>query len=86
MGKQFVFVYFMTHAPETIRMVVPSHVQYWENSQLKNYQGGPFADRSGGLILFETETLEDATKIIANDPFVLENLLEKKWLKEWIVE
>ena len=48
--------------------------------------GGPFADRSGGLITFETDDIETATKTAMNDPFVLENLIEDKWIKEWVVE
>jgi uncharacterized protein YciI len=48
--------------------------------------GGPFADRSGGLITFEAESTEEATRIIMNDPFVSEDLLEDKWVREWMVE
>jgi uncharacterized protein YciI len=48
--------------------------------------GGPFADRSGGLITFEAESIEEATRIITSGPFVTKDLLEDKWIKEWIVE
>jgi imidazolonepropionase-like amidohydrolase len=34
--------------------------------------GGPFADRSGGLITFDADSLEQAAGIIAADPFVQE--------------
>ena len=45
-----------------------------------------FADRSGGLITFETKDIEEATRIVAGDPFVSENLIEDKWIKEWVME
>lgn len=47
--------------------------------------GGPFADRSGGLISFAASSIEDATEIILRDPFMLEDLIAEKWIKEWIV-
>lgn len=86
MENRFIFVYFMKKEPEKIQSVVPSHIEYWKNLNLNKYSGGPFADRSGGLITFETENIEEAKKIIADDPFVLEDVLENKWVKEWIVE
>ncbi|MCL4536224.1 MAG: YciI family protein [Nitrospirae bacterium] len=86
MGKRFVFFYFMKKEPEKIRAVVPSHIEYWKTCNLKEYLGGPFSDKSGGLISFEAENLEEATRIIMNDPFVLQGLLENKWVKEWAVE
>ncbi len=86
MKKQFVVFYFMKKEPEKIQKVVPLHVEYWKKRNLKKYKGGPFSDRSGGLITFEAENIEEATKIIMNDPFVLENLIGNKWIKEWIVE
>jgi uncharacterized protein YciI len=83
--KRFVYFYFMKKEPARIQSVVPAHVTYWRERNLKGYLGGPFADRSGGLITFETESLEEATSIIMNDPFVLEDLIENKWIKEWIL-
>jgi uncharacterized protein YciI len=66
--------------------VIPSHVQYWKTADLKEYVGGPFGDRTGGLISFSTLNIEEAIKIILQDPFVLENLIAEKWIKEWIIE
>lgn len=86
MGKRFVFFYFMKKEPEKIKAVVPLHIEYWHKLKLNKYLGGPFADRTGGLIAFEAERIEKATSIIRNDPFVLQGLLESKWLKEWAVE
>jgi uncharacterized protein YciI len=86
MEKRFLYFYFMRKEPARIQSVVPTHVTYWRERNLKGYMGGPFADRSGGLITFETESLEEATRLVMNDPFVLEDVLESKWIKEWIVE
>ncbi len=86
MGKRFAFFYFMKKEPEKIKAVVPLHIEYWRKLKLNKYLGGPFADRTGGLIAFEAENMDEATKITMNDPFVLQNLLENKWVKEWIVE
>ena len=86
MGKRFAFFYFMKREPEKIKAAVPLHIEYWHKLKLNKYLGGPFADRTGGLIAFETENMDEATKIIMNDPFVLQGLLESKWIKEWVVE
>ncbi len=86
MVKHFAFFYFMKKEPEKIKAVVPLHIEYWRKLRLNNYLGGPFADRAGGLIAFEAEDIDKATSIIMNDPFVLQNLLENKWIKEWVVE
>jgi uncharacterized protein YciI len=52
----------------------------------KNYLGGPFADRSGGLIIFEAKDINDANNIINNDPFTMNDVLESRWIKEWMPE
>jgi uncharacterized protein YciI len=84
--KRFIYFYFNRNEPEKIRQVVPAHVQYWKTADLKEYRGGPFSDRTGGLISFVGSSLEEATEIVLQDPFILENLIAEKWIKEWIVE
>lgn len=84
--KHFVYFYFNRNEPEKIRQVVPSHVQYWKTADLKEYRGGPFGDWMGGLISFVASSLEEVTEIILQDPFILEDLIAEKWIKEWIVE
>lgn len=86
MLKQFVFFYLMTNNPEKVRIIVPEHISYWKGSKPFNYSGGPFSDRRGGLILFEAENIEMATKLAMNDPFVVQDLIESRWVKEWIRE
>ena len=86
MNKRFAYIYFMKNDPEKIRSIVSLHVEYWKNLRLLNYQGGPFNDRSGGLIIFNADGIEYATRTVNNDPFITEGLIERKWLKEWIPE
>ena len=86
MAKRYAYFYFMKREPAKVQATVPAHVTHWNKRNLEGYQGGPFADRSGGLIIFGADNIEEATGVIADDPFVLENLLEEKWIKEWMVE
>jgi uncharacterized protein YciI len=83
---RFAYVYFMTSDPDRVRGVVPRHVAYWHRLGLHPYLGGPFADRSGGLITFEAGSFEEAKRLVDDDPFVTEQLLESRWLKEWRVQ
>ena len=85
MKKQFAYFYFMKKNPDKIQQFVPAHVEYWKNSNVEGYLGGPFGDRSGGLITFKAENIEAAEKVADQDPFVTEDLLDNRWLKEWIV-
>lgn len=43
-------------------------------------------DRSGGLITFEINSREEAEQLVAADPFVQEGLLERRWVKEWMLD
>jgi uncharacterized protein YciI len=86
MLKPFVFFYLMKNNPEKIQNTVPDHIKYWRDSKPINYSGGPFSDRSGGLIIFEAENVEAAAKLAMNDPFVVQDIVESKWVKEWMRE
>ena len=85
-NRRFIYFYFNRNEPEKIREVVPAHVQYWKTADLKSYAGGPFTDRSGGLISFAAQNLEEAREIILRDPFIQEDLMEQTWVKEWMPE
>lgn len=86
MEKQFVYFYFVKDEPAKIKGAVPRHISYWHSLKLEGYLGGPFADRTGGLIVFQVKDRGQAEKIISRDPFVTHNLIDKKWLKEWVAE
>ena len=83
---RFSYIYFMTEDPDRVREVAPKHAAYWQGVDLANYLGGPFADRSGGLITFEAHSVHEAEQLAADDPFAREGLLASRWLKEWHVE
>jgi uncharacterized protein YciI len=80
------YLYWMRDDPGRVRTVAPEHAAYWRDLGLPGYVGGPFADRSGGLITFGADSLEQAGGIIAADPFVLEELIESSVVKQWIPE
>jgi uncharacterized protein YciI len=73
----------MKRAPDRVSAVAPAHAAYWRALELGGYVGGPFADRSGGLIVFEIGSRDRAARIVAGDPFVREGLVERGWTKEW---
>jgi len=80
------YLYWMKNDPDRIRIVAPEHAAYWRGLALSGYLGGSFADRSGGLITFETDSVEAAERAIGADPFVRENLLESSVVKRWMLE
>jgi uncharacterized protein YciI len=80
------YLYWMKDEPDLIKTVAPQHAAYWRDGGLPEYLGGPFSDRSGGLIIFEAPSLEQAGGIIAADPFVREKLLETSVVKHWTPE
>jgi uncharacterized protein YciI len=80
------YVYFMKDIPDRVAAVAAEHAAFWRGLALREYLGGPFADRSGGLISFETDSHDDAAQLVADDPFVREGLAERSWLKQRKVE
>ena len=83
---RFAYVYFMKPAPDRVRAVASEHAAYWRGLELRHYLGGPFVDRSGGLITFESASWHEAEHLVTQDPFVREGLLENRSLKEWDVQ
>jgi uncharacterized protein YciI len=86
MTRLFVFFYTMRNDVPGIREAVPEHVAYWRGARLDEYRGGPFADRSGGLITFRATDAAEACAIVERDPFVRRGLLRERWTKEWLPE
>lgn len=81
---RFLFFYVMKDAPDRVRAAAPEHARYWQGLGLRAYLGGPFADRSGGLITFEVDSGAEAERLVAHDPFLRGNLVEQHWVKEWL--
>jgi uncharacterized protein YciI len=80
------YIYSMKRDADRVRAVVPQHVAYWNGLRIAEYLGGPFEDRSGGLITFEIGSIEEAERLIGADPFAREDVLESAFVKRWIVE
>lgn len=84
---RFLYIYFMRKAsPDRVRATAQTHVAYWRELALHDYLGGPFADRSGGLITFAAESAGDAERLVADDPFLRGGLIARHWVKEWLAE
>jgi uncharacterized protein YciI len=83
---RFLYFYLMRDAPDRVRAVAPEHAAYWRELGLGDYLGGPFVDRSGGLITFEVASADEAERLVADDPFEQGDLLERLWLKEWMID
>ena len=83
---KIVHVYWMKREPDRVRSIAPEHVAYWHGLGLHGYLGGPFVDRSGGLITFEADSVREAEDAVAGDPFVREDLLESSIVKQWLPE
>jgi uncharacterized protein len=81
-----VYFYLLKNEPDRVRSIAPGHARYWQDAALPGYQGGPFADRTGGLVMFDCESSQHATELAATDPFVVEGLAESGWVKEWLPE
>ena len=84
--KRFIYFYFLKDNPDLLREVIASHVSYWKTLRLGQYIGGPFKDKTGGLISFEATGLDTATELVEQDPFVANGLIEKSWVQEWVPE
>ena len=83
---RFSYVYFMKPEPDRVRAVAADHAAYWRGLALQGYVGGPFVDRTGGLITFDHDSEPEAERLAAGDPFRREGLLEQHWLKVWATE
>jgi len=86
MAKRFVYFYFTKRKIEELQACVPKHMDYWKKAALPGYMGGPFSDRTGGMISFEADEMEKVEEIVEKDPFNTEELVEYKWIKEWVLE
>ena len=72
--------------PEKNQAVLPRHIAYLDklDEEGKIFARGPFADGSGGLVVYIADSLEAATYLAENDPHVLEKVRRLE-LKEWKV-
>lgn len=65
---------------------VPNHKQYVRDLITQGYKArtGYWAEYGGGMLLFEADSLEEAEKIVANDPLVKNNCVSFE-LHQWVI-
>lgn len=70
--------------PKKDAEVLDEHIAYLQKhiDEGKIYAKGPFTDHSGGLVIYNVNTYEEAKAIIENDPVIRENS-RTYTLKEW---
>ena len=70
--------------PEKDAEVLDEHKAYLAKylEEGKIYAKGPYTDHTGGLIIYNTETIDEARELIENDP-VIKHKSRKYTLKEW---
>lgn len=83
--NRHVYFYLMKNDPERVRSIAPKHVSHWKRLGFAHYLGGPFEDRTGGLIVFDADDAA-AESAVLEDPFVFEDLVDARWLKRWAPE
>jgi uncharacterized protein YciI len=64
--------------------VRPQHLKYLNQLYLQGnvVMAGPFADRSGGLVIYEAENMEEARRLAENDPVIVSGARTLE-LHEW---
>ena len=72
--------------PEKNKEVLLRHIEYLDklDQEGKIFARGPFADGSGGLVVYFVDSFEEAKILAENDPHVVEKVRRLE-LKEWNV-
>ncbi len=68
-----------------VQQVRPVHRQYLKSLLERGQLAicGPFTDDSGGLIVYEAGSAEEAEQLIRNDPFHQNGIFVKYQLRPW---
>ncbi len=80
----YIFIYFLGDDIDKVKENLGQHVNYWKEQKFDYYKNGPFADKTGGLIMFSAESHEKAQQVISRDPLLTEKVIKQFLLKEWI--
>jgi uncharacterized protein YciI len=64
--------------------VRPQHIAFLEDQESKGriFARGRFLDDAGGLVIYQADSLEEASKIVGQDPYVLQGVREPE-IHEW---
>ncbi|ATO50336.1 MULTISPECIES: YciI family protein [Brevibacillus] len=70
--------------PEKNQEFRPHHLEFLEKlkAEGKIFAKGPFADGSGGMVIYIADSLEEATQIAESDPYVVEGVRRLE-LHQW---
>jgi len=82
--KLFSFIYFLDEDVEKTKQFLGRHVKYWKSKNFSYFKNGPFADKSGGLIIFSAPDHSQAQETVGDDPLLQGKAIKQYWLKEWI--
>jgi len=63
-ARRSAYSHLLNDHPERVRVVAPMHAARWKALGLTHYQGGPFEDRSGGLVTFADDPVD-----VRNTPY-----------------
>jgi uncharacterized protein YciI len=70
---------------EKIAAIRPEHRQYLASLRAKGQlaASGPFTDDSGALIIYESDSAEEAVLLLRGDPFHKHGIFQKHQLRPW---
>jgi uncharacterized protein len=70
---------------DKIQSIRPTHREYLGSLRAagKLAASGPFTDGSGALIIYETETVDEAEQLIHSDPFHQSGIFVSWQLRPW---
>lgn len=86
MSKTFIIIYTIQVDRATYEPYLPKHLEYLQqlNQQGHLLLSGPFADRTGGMVLIQANSWDEAEAIARADPFVSSGV-DSYQLREWIL-
>ncbi|MGB3329907.1 MAG: YciI family protein [Thermomicrobiales bacterium] len=83
------FVVTLTFTDDVARRleVRPSHRAYLKAmlDAGKLVEAGPFADDSGGIVVYDASDEAAVEAILANDPYAPAGIIEHRTIKEWTI-
>jgi uncharacterized protein YciI len=70
---------------ELLARTRPAHREYLQElvDAGKIWLSGPWVDDTGAMLVFDTETMEEAQRLIDDDPYQTEGVLSNARIKEW---
>ncbi|MGC4105747.1 MAG: YciI family protein [Thermomicrobiales bacterium] len=81
----FVVTLTFTDDVEHLLAVRPRHREYLLSmlEAGKLHESGPFADDTGGMVIYEAADVAEVEEILANDPYAPEGIIASRTIREW---